>query len=53
MHESMEITDRLYGRLANVKDIVTNLSEEASIDVEEQLFRQFEAFVKWRNDETE
>lgn len=51
MHENMEITDRLYGRLANddVRQTIRNLGEEANSNhTDEELFRQFVEFQQWK-----
>jgi hypothetical protein len=50
MHETMEITDRLYGLLAgdDVKNTITHLREKSEISSEhEELFRDFLSFIKW------
>ena len=50
MHESMEITDRLYGRLAgdNVKMKISTMSIQSDQNgTDEELFNQFMAFQKW------
>lgn len=41
MHESMEITDRLYGRLANddIKSTISNLSVRKESQADEEIFR--------------
>lgn len=49
MHESMEITDRLYGRLASdeVKNTIQNLGIDNPNQDDQELFRQFLAYKKW------
>jgi len=49
-HESMDITDRLYGKLAgdDVKKIIMTFSENTLPEPgDKELFRQFSAFKKW------
>lgn len=51
MHESMGITDRLYGRLAgdDVRNAISGLrQDEADEKTTEELFIQFSQFLKWR-----
>ena len=50
-HESLGITDRLYGKLAgnDVKDVVIGLSREEPKMSEDELFLEFIAFKKWLN----
>ena len=53
VHEKMEITDRLYGRLAgeDVKETINNLGETGKLSPEdEEIFKQFLAFKKWVED---
>ena len=47
-HESIDITDRLYGRLGwnDVKDIITRISHSEIRTSDEELFRGFMAFKK-------
>lgn len=50
MHESMEITDRLYGRLAgdDVRETIFSLGEDAPPKkLDEDIFMKFLAFQKW------
>ena len=52
MHESMEITDRLYGRLArnDVRKVISSLGGNQKAEpVDEELFEQFLEFQAWRN----
>lgn len=56
MHESMEITDRLYGKLArnDVKTIINRLSSMPKKNVEDlELLEQFRDFLDWREDKRE
>jgi hypothetical protein len=49
MHESMEITDRLYAGLASddVKEVISNLGGKVEGGEDEELFKQFIAFKTW------
>lgn len=49
MHESMEITDRLYGRLTNdeVKETISGFGIQSDSKSEKELFEEFLAFKKW------
>ncbi len=51
MHGSMEITDRMYGRLANdnVKSIISNMKSGKTNQKKEDLFQEFSEFIEWRN----
>lgn len=50
-HETLEITLRYYAKQAgdDVKRLVTGLSRGHISESDEELFREFEAFKKWRN----
>lgn len=51
MHENMEITDRLYGKLSgkDVGSVIVNLKEKGSAmqTTDDPLFREFLAFREW------
>ncbi len=50
MHESMEITDRLYGKLASndIKEVISKFRENKLGSDEDRLLAQFSEFLKWR-----
>jgi integrase/recombinase XerD len=52
MHESMEITDRLYAGLASddVREIISSMGGEVESKKDEELFKHFIAFKKWMDE---
>ena len=50
MHESMEITDRLYGKLAtnDIKYVISRFGESDLENNEDRLLAQFSEFLKWK-----
>lgn len=49
-HDSFEVTDRLYGELANddVKDIITGFAKNQVDEADEKSYQEFLAFKKWQ-----
>ncbi len=49
-HERLSVTDKLYGKLAgdSVKEIVTGLSHKSIEKSNQELFNEFLAYQKWR-----